>query len=172
MMDGTPAMGASPRGETGAGLSGRTGAAMPVADQLAIRDLFARHFYALDGLTTLVPGAPARSWAGTFTPDGRFAIVRASGETVVEVAGRPALEALFAQFPDVERTRHWINDLLIEPIDADTADAGCYIIALDIGTNPAPIIRTGVYVDRVVRQDGAWLFASRRLILDPSSPAA
>lgn len=164
MLDGTPAM--------SAGLRGRSGIEMPVADQLAIRNLLARHFYALDGLTALVPGAPARSWAETFAPDGRFTIVRASGETVVEVAGRPALEALFAQFPDVERTRHWINDLLIEPLDADSADAGCYIIALDIGSNPAPIIRTGVYLDRIVRKDGAWLFESRRLILDPSSPAA
>jgi hypothetical protein len=156
-----------------AGLSGRyDAAAISVADRLAIRELLSRHFYALDGLTALVPGDAAVNWAVTFTPDGRFTLVRANGEVVVEVQGRDALASAFRSFPDVDRTRHWINDLLIEPVDADTVDAGCYIIALDVGSNPAPIIRTGVYIDRIVRLDGEWRYQSRRLILDPASPAA
>jgi hypothetical protein len=143
---------------------------LTIEDRLEIQELSARFFYALDGLTKLFRGDAAEHWVKTFTPEGRFSIVQAGGEVVVEARGRENLLNLFKGFPDIEITRHWINDLLIEP-ESGGARSGCYIIAINIQDNPSTIIRTGIYQDVLIKWDGMWKFSSRKLILDSNSPA-
>jgi hypothetical protein len=140
-------------------------------DRLAIQELLSRHFYALDGLTQLVPGNAARNWAETFTENGTFRLERANGDVVAEVSTRGKLEALFSQFTAIETTRHWTNGQIIEPVSTTEVSGGCYIIALDIGQNPSPITRSGQYRDRIVKTAAGWKFDRRTLTLDPSSPA-
>jgi excisionase family DNA binding protein len=60
---------------------------------------------------------------------------------------------------------------IIEPVSTTEVSGGCYIIALDIGQNPSPIIRSGQYRDRIVKTAAGWKFDRRTLTLDPSSPA-
>ncbi|MEO1133796.1 MAG: nuclear transport factor 2 family protein [Cyanobacteria bacterium J06639_1] len=139
-------------------------------DRLAIQELNSRYFYAIDGLTALLPGDPDRHWAETFAPDGSFSIVDADGSILMDVQGTDALVEAYRSFPDVATTRHWINDLLIET-DGDDVKSGCYIIAMNIAANPAAIVRTGVYRDRLVKGSDGWKFQNRTLILDPNSPA-
>jgi len=143
---------------------------LSAADQLAIQELNAHYFYSIDGLNALVPGNPAENWAKTFTANGVFSIVRANGSTVAEVRGTKALIDLYETFPDVATTRHWINDLVIERQGGEIR-SGCYIIAMNIADNPATIVRSGLYQDRLVKVGKQWKFQSRKLILDPSSPA-
>ncbi len=138
-------------------------------DQIAIEDLNALHFYALDGLDELITGDPGTFWANTFTPNGTFSIVKESN-VLFKVTGFAQLVAAYKTFPDVETTRHWINDLIIKP-DVGGAKAGCYIIAMDIKNNPATIIRSGIYKDRLVKVGSNWKFLSRTLTLDPNSPS-
>jgi hypothetical protein len=140
-------------------------------DRLDIYELLARHFYALDGLNQIVPGSAARNWAETFTVNGSFRLERSDKTTVVELSGRDNLEQLFAKFTDIETTRHWTNGLIIQPVSDVLVKAGCYIIALDIGKNPSPTIRSGTYSDTITKVDGKWLYDHRCLTLDPASPA-
>jgi hypothetical protein len=136
---------------------------------LAIQDLNTRHFYALDGLDSLIPGDPAINWANTFTRNGTFTITRATGEVLMKATGSEELVRTYKTFINIATTRHWIDDLVIEP-DGKGAKSGCYIIAMNIQNNPATIVRTGVYQDRLVMIDHHWKFKSRTLILDPNSP--
>ncbi|MBE9098315.1 nuclear transport factor 2 family protein [Vacuolonema iberomarrocanum] len=140
-------------------------------DQLAIHALNSRYFYTLDGLTFLIPGDAAENWADTFTPDGRFSIVRWDREVVMEVSGRKALADAFRTFPDIETTRHWSNNFFIVT-DGAAIKSGCYIVAMDIKQIPARLERTGLYEDELAKVGDAWKFKSRTLILDPASPGA
>jgi hypothetical protein len=131
----------------------------------AIQQLNARYFYAIDGL--LGPDSAAL-WAATFTADGTFVLLNASGEVVLQATGTAELISIYAEFPDIATTRHWINNLLLEA-SATGATGGCYIIAMDIQSAPASITRTGLYDDQLVKVNGQWRFQSRTLTLDASS---
>jgi hypothetical protein len=143
---------------------------LSTTDILEIQDLSARYFYTLDGLDNLIPGDPATNWANTFTPNGTFSIFQTNGEVLLKATGFNDLIRTYKTFPDVQTTRHWINDLIIES-DVGGAKSGCYIIAMNIKNNPATIVRTGIYQDRLVKIRDRWKFKSRSLILDPNSPA-
>ncbi len=148
----------------------KTPEALSPADAIAIEDLNALHFYALDGLDELITGDPGTYWANTFTPDGTFSIIKDNNVVLLKVKGFTQLVAAYKTFPNVATTRHWINDVVINP-DGNGAKAGCYIIAMDINSNPAKIIRSGIYKDRLVKVGSNWKFLSRTLMLDPNSPA-
>jgi hypothetical protein len=140
------------------------------ADRLEISELYSRHFYSLDGLTGVVGGTPDQNWADTFTADGEFSIVRASGEVLAKVRGTADLIKVYATFPDVQTTRHWMNNLVTRSYESGVR-GGCYIIAIDIKESPCKIIRAGLYEDQLVKVEGSWKFRARKLILDPGSPA-
>ena len=140
------------------------------ADRSEIAELYARHFYSLDGLTEILGGEADQNWADTFTADGEFSLVQANGEVVAHVRGTEELVRIYATFPDVQTTRHWMNNLVTRS-DKSGVRGGCYIIALDIKAFPCRISRSGLYDDRLVKEDGRWQFQARKLILDPGSPA-
>jgi hypothetical protein len=143
---------------------------LSTTDILAIQDLSTHYFYAIDGLDNLTPGDPAANWANTFTRNGTFSIVDSNGQILIKATGFDDLIRTYKTFPDVQTTRHWINDLVIEP-DVGGAKSGCYIVAMNIKSNPATIVRTGIYQDQLVKVSKKWKFKSRTLILDPNSPA-
>jgi len=141
-------------------------AALSTADRLAIDQLNATYFHAIDGL--LGADSDAR-WAGTFTPDGTFTLVDATGALVAEAAGTDALVEAWSTFPAVATTRHWSDNHLVSR-DGHGVSASCYIVALEVGVSPATISRTGVYTDQLVEVGGRWLYQHRTLTLDPNSP--
>jgi hypothetical protein len=138
---------------------------LSAGDKLAIEQLNARYFHALDGLL----GADSNvQWAYTFTADGTFVLRDADGNVIGQATGTSALVEIYATFPDAATTRHWINNLLIEP-EATGARSSCYIIAMDIAGIPSSIARTGIYTDHLVRVGAKWRFQHRTLTLDPNS---
>jgi hypothetical protein len=141
------------------------GTSLGAPEVSAIQQLNARYFYAIDGL--LGPDSAAM-WAATFTDDGTFVLLNATGEVVLQATGTAELISIYAEFPDIATTRHWINNLLLEA-SATGATGGCYIIAMDIQSSPASITRTGLYDDQLVKVNGQWRFQSRTLTLDASS---
>jgi len=140
-------------------------------DHFSIINLNALHFSALDGLDRIIDSDPSDIWADTFTSDGLFETKDAEGNVIFSAQGRTELIGAHRAFPDISTTRHWINNLLIEP-HALGARCTSYIVAMNIGVNPASIIRAGTYDDIVVQQDGLWLYKLKVLILDPASPFA
>ncbi|WP_158266006.1 nuclear transport factor 2 family protein [Chroococcidiopsis sp. CCALA 051] len=136
-------------------------------DILAIQQLNSNYFYTLDALKE---GNNAAKWADTFTPDGIFSLTSADGTVIVQATGTQELINTYNAFPDVQTTRHWNNNLLIES-DFGGAKGGCYVIAMNIQSIPATIVRTGLYEDRFVKFGENWKFQARTLILDPNVPA-
>jgi hypothetical protein len=143
------------------------GAPLLAEDMLAIEQLNARYYHALDGLL----GADSDvKWANTFTANGMFLTLDADGSVIYDATGTRALVEVYSTFPDVATTRHWTNNLLIEPDDSG-ARASSYIIAMDIAHSPSSIVRTGLYTDYLVRVGHEWRFQRRTLTLDPNSPS-
>jgi hypothetical protein len=143
------------------------GAPLLAEDMLAIEQLNARYYHALDGLL----GADSDvKWANTFTANGTFLTLDADGSVIYDVTGTRALVEVYSTFPDVATTQHWTNNLLIEPDDSG-ARASSYIMAIDIANSPSSIVRTGLYTDHLVRVGHEWRFQSRTLTLDPNSPS-
>lgn len=140
-------------------------------DRLEILNLNAKHFHSLDGLTRILDGDPAETWAATFHPDGLFQTLDSNGSVIFQAQGRHELIHAHRNFPDISTTRHWVCNVLIEP-HPQGARLGSYIIAMNIGENPATIIRTGTYDDLLSLKNGVWLFEKKILILDDFSPVA
>lgn len=140
-------------------------------DHLDILNLNAKHFHSLDALTNILEGDPAETWASTFHPDGLFQTLSADGNVIFQACGRDQLINAHRNFPDIPTTRHLISNVLIEPHPRG-ARSGSYIIAMNIGVNPATIIRTGTYDDLISSKDGVWLYEKKMLILDAFSPKA
>ena len=138
-------------------------------DRLDILNLNSKYFHSLDALTNIFAGDPAEIWASTFHPDGLFQMTDAEGNIIFQASGRDELINAHCSFPDISTTRHWICNVLIEPHPIG-ARSGSYIIAMNIGVNPATIIRTGTYDDLISSRNGVWLYEKKVLILDPLSP--
>lgn len=123
------------------------------ADHLAIERLYARYNHAIrerDGV----------AWADCFTHDAVFS--NRQGSTT----GRDALIAYGTAFSTAVDARYWIDNLVLEAT-SDGAAGTCYLVIWHVGGGQPPRMSlTGVYTDRLVKQDGEWLFASRYIARD------
>ncbi|HEX6032622.1 MAG TPA: nuclear transport factor 2 family protein [Tepidiformaceae bacterium] len=120
-------------------------------DMLAIQQLYGRYNHAIDS-------GDGQGWASCFTANGTFTSP-ASGS----LAGTEALATFAEGFAGRLRGRHWINNLVLES-DGDGARGKCYLMLLRlVEGQPASILATGIYDDRLVKRDGSWVFASRNV---------
>ena len=119
-------------------------------DRLAIQDLAARYNTAIDS-------GNSEAWAATFTSNGTFE----SGGRVH--GGTEALTTFAKGFAErMAGARHWNNNLVIDG-DGDSATLGCYLILMKTGQ----VVTTAKYEDTLRRENGAWRFASRKVVPDP-----
>lgn len=108
----------------------------------------------------------AAGWARCFTPSGTFS--PSSGGLH---AGREALERFAAAMHETWRAdgvagRHWATNLLVEARSGSGDDlelrTSCYgFVLLARARQPPQIAISSVYMDHVVRCEGAWAFAAR-----------
>ncbi|MEX0782410.1 MAG: nuclear transport factor 2 family protein [Dehalococcoidia bacterium] len=123
-------------------------------DLLAIQQLYARYNHAIDS-------GDATGWAACFTPAGTFTS-GASGS----FAGTEQLTGFAQGFASRLKARHWTNNLIIDA-DGDGARGTCYLMLLRLAEGaPASVMATGIYRDEIVRDSGAWKFASRNVVTD------
>lgn len=127
---------------------------LDASDQIAIQQLYARYNHAIDS-------GDGAGWAACFTSDGTFT----SGATAA--AGTAQLTEFATAFAARLKTRHWTNNLVIEP-DGDGAKGSCYLILWRIGDkeHPTSMMTTAIYHDRIARGGDGWKFASRVVVAD------
>jgi SnoaL-like domain len=133
------------------------------ADRLAIRELVDAYAYCAD--TRDADGQKA-----LFTTDTHF-VVYMEGEgsdPTDDLHGRESLSPVFENLNTYEVTMHF-NGQSTVTIDGDRATGYTYCIAHHVysegGTRKLMVAHLR-YRDAIVKEQGSWLFAERRLYLD------
>ena len=119
-------------------------------DQLAIMDLSARYCHATDSHN-------AEAWADTFTADGAIEAPQGTSQ------GREALiqfsQGVNTGMPTV---RHYVTNLVI-CCEGDSATMSSYLNLINTDGNAT--VFTAIYEDEIVRVDGEWKFARRKIVV-------
>ncbi len=121
-------------------------------EKLAIQELFARYAHAIDDLN---PGA----WVKCFTPDGVFQVGTRA------LRGQTALRGYADVHVQEIRCRHMMANFLYE-VNADEATGQCSMLATLATAGGYKIFAQGRYVDRLVKHEGAWCIAHRKVETD------
>jgi ketosteroid isomerase-like protein len=133
-------------------------------DRAEIEDLMSRYLYAFDW-------QDAEAYAATFTEDGvlEFAGGTERGheelKTVMrDMAVREKAKADASFPPRRHRVRHYVTNLVLE-VDGDTARSTSYWWEFNNDARAGrPYLGTyGHYEDELVRVNGRWLFARRKI---------
>lgn len=119
-------------------------------DQLAIMDLSARYCHATDS-------HDSEGWADTFTADGAIEAPQGTSQ------GRDALiqfsQGVNTGMPNV---RHHISNIVICG-EGDSATMKSYLNLINTESNATAF--TATYEDQIVRVDGEWKFAHRKIVV-------
>src|ERR1700748_1157 len=134
------------------------------ADRLALRELFDAYAHCADR-------RDAKGQMALFTEDTRFVVhmdARNPGPTQ-DLHGREALAPVFDALNAYAATMHFNGQSTIE-LDGDRATGESYCLAHHL-TAAQDASRTLMvapirYLDTFVKQDDAWLFAERRLMVN------
>jgi uncharacterized protein (TIGR02246 family) len=135
-----------------------------VADRVAIREL-------VDAYAHCADRRDAEGQRSLFTEDTHF-VVHMDGqgsEPTQELNGREALTPVFEDLNRYAATMHFNGQSTIA-LDGDRATGESYCMAhhLSVGEDGQRTLMIAAirYDDVFVKQDGAWLFAERRLMVD------
>lgn len=139
---------------------------IPAQDRLDILDLYARQSHAVDS-------SDGDGWAATYTEDGVFESptykLTARGRTELkefaEKSNGSALER-------GEQFRHLITAVVLEPVGQGRIDAKAYLTIIATTKDGSRIDRSLVVIDELRKDDGQWLFLSRKTYRDQPMPAA
>ena len=143
------------------------------ADRLAIREL-------IDAYAHCADRRDAKGQMALFTGDTRFLVFMdaTAAEPTQELHGRESLAPVFDDLNQYLATMHFNGQSTIL-LDGDRATGESYCLAhhLKVGQDGqrTMMIASIRYLDELVKQDGQWLFAERRLMVNwtetrPSTP--
>ena len=134
------------------------------ADRLAIREL-------VDSYAHCADRRDAKGQMALFTEDTRFLVFMdaTSAEPTQELHGRDALALVFDALNAYTATMHFNGQSTVS-LDGERATGESYCIAhhltvADDGGRTLMIAHIR-YLDEFVKQQGTWLFAERRLMVD------
>ena len=134
------------------------------ADRLAIREL-------VDAYAHCADRRDAEGQMALFTEDTRFLVFMdySSPEPTQELHGRESLAPVFDNLNTYAVTMHF-NGQSTVVLDGDQATGESYCLAhhLSVGEDGqrTMMIASIRYLDQFARQDGQWLFAERRLMVN------
>ncbi|MDO5623448.1 MAG: nuclear transport factor 2 family protein [Pseudomonadota bacterium] len=133
------------------------------ADRLAIRELFDAYAHCADR-------RDAKGQQALFTPDTRFIVYMAGHKAppTYTIESRDALAPIFDDLNKYEATTHF-NGQSTVALDGDRATGESYTLAHHLYHQDGQrkiMIASLRYLDTFVKQDGAWYFAERQLIVD------
>ena len=143
-----------------------------IADRQAIREL-------IDAYAHCADRRDAAGQMALFTKDTAFHVFMDArmAEPTYVLHGREALAPVFDNLNQYTATTHFNGQSTVQ-LAGDTATGESYCIAhhlTETGDQRTMMIASIRYLDRFVRQDGRWLFAERKLMVDwtetrPSAP--
>src|SRR6202045_3091185 len=134
------------------------------ADRLAIREL-------LDAYAHCADRRDAKGQMALFTPDTRFLVYMdsRSEQPTQELHGRESLAPVFDNLNTYIATMHFNGQSTVS-LDGNRATGESYCLAhhLSVGEDGqrTMMIASIRYLDEFVKQDGEWLFAERRLMVN------
>ena len=143
------------------------------ADRLSIREL-------VDAYAHCADQRDAEGQMALFTEDTSFLVFMdpASAEPTQELHGRESLAPVFDDLNRYAATMHF-NGQSTVALDGDRAAGESYCLAHHLSVaddgQRTMMIASIRYLDEFVKQDGEWLFAERRLMVNwtetrPSTP--
>ena len=134
------------------------------ADRLAIREL-------VDAYAHCADGRDARGQMDLFTEDTRFLVFYdlTSEEPSQELHGRESLAPVFDDLNQYAATLHFNGQSTIS-LDGDRATGESYCLAHHLKVSEdrqrTLMVASIRYLDQFIKQDGQWLFAERRLMVN------
>jgi ketosteroid isomerase-like protein len=134
------------------------------ADRLAIREL-------IDAYAHCADRRDAMGQMALFTDDTRFLVFMdaTAAEPTQELHGRESLGPVFDDLNQYAATMHFNGQSTIVP-DGDRATGETYCLAHHLSASQdgqrTMMIASIRYLDDFARQDGQWLFAGRRLMVN------
>jgi len=137
---------------------------LEAADRLAIREL-------IDAYAHCADRRDAKGQMALFTGDTRFLVFMdaTAAEPTQELHGRESLAPVFDDLNQYVATMHFNGQSTIL-LDGDRATGESYCLAhhLKVGQDGqrTMMIASIRYLDELVKQDGQWLFAERRLMVN------
>jgi ketosteroid isomerase-like protein len=134
------------------------------ADRLAIREL-------VDAYAHCADRRDAQGQMALFTEDTRFVVYMdaRNPEPTQDLHGRQALAPVFDALNAYVATMHFNGQTTVE-LDGDRATGETYCLAHHLteaeGGARTLMVASIRYLDTIVKRDGSWLFAERRLIVN------
>jgi ketosteroid isomerase-like protein len=134
------------------------------ADRLAIREL-------IDDYAHCADRRDAKGQMALFTADTRFLVFMdaTAAEPTQELHGRESLAPVFDNLNTYAATTHFNGQSTLS-LDGDRATGVSYCLAHHLSAGEdgqrTMMIASIRYLDELVKQDGQWLFAERRLMVD------
>lgn len=134
-----------------------------VSDRLAIRELVDAYAYCADR-------RDATGQMALFTEDTEFLVYmdRDSPSPTQHLRGRAALAPVFDELNTYVTTMHF-NGQSTAVLDGDRASGVAYCLAHHVkveGSARSLMVAAIRYLDSFVKQDGAWFFSQRKLMVD------
>src|SRR6185503_9485392 len=134
------------------------------ADRVAIRELVEAYAHCADR-------RDAKGQMALFTEDTHFVVYMNAKDPTPsqELHSREALAPVFADLNKYAATMHFIGQSTILTLNDDRATGEAYTLAHHLtidGGKRRLMIAALRYDDTLVKNDGAWLFAERKLYVD------
>jgi len=138
--------------------------AAEAADRLAIRELVEAYAHCADR-------RDAKGQMSLFTADTHFVVYMNAKDPTPsqELHSREALAPVFAELNKYDATTHFIGQSTIFTLTGDRATGETYCLAHHVTVDAGGrrlMLASLRYLDELVKMDGAWLFAERRLYVD------
>jgi ketosteroid isomerase-like protein len=137
---------------------------LEAADRLAIREL-------IDAYAHCADRRDAKGQMALFTDDTRFLVFMdaTAAEPTQELHGRESLAPVFDDLNQYVATMHFNGQsTILLNGDGATGESYCLAHHLMVGQDGqrTMMIASIRYLDELVKQDGQWLFAERRLMVN------
>jgi hypothetical protein len=134
------------------------------ADRLAIRELVEAYAHCADS-------RDAKGQMALFTADTHFVVYMNAKDPTPsqELHSREALAPVFADLNQYAATMHFVGQSTILTLTDERATGEAYTMAHHLtveGGKRRLMIAALRYADTFVKEDGAWLFAERKLYVD------